>query len=145
MWYYAARGPSSGRRVNSDSFNSCFDLLRGKDIRQEQRTCGRVGMGWLYNYCFICESVVSCLILGMLTTDSSWALQFILSMSIVSWCSLRRFSYKIWQNAVVRYGFGRNIWDIDFPDITEFYKVRSLLYQSNPVVLTKFSFSKPLQ
>jgi hypothetical protein len=24
---------------------------------------------------------------------------------------------------VIRSGFGRNIWDIDFPDITSFYQV----------------------
>jgi hypothetical protein len=25
---------------------------------------------------------------------------------------------------VIRFGFGRNIWDVPFDDITEFYKVR---------------------
>ncbi|KAJ5754499.1 hypothetical protein N7533_004042 [Penicillium manginii] len=31
--------------------------------------------------------------------------------------------YAIYVYIVIRYGFGRNIWDIDFPDITEFYKL----------------------
>jgi hypothetical protein len=29
---------------------------------------------------------------------------------------------------VIRFGFGRNIWDVPFDDITKFYKVRLPLY-----------------
>lgn len=45
---------------------------------------------------------------------------------------------------VIRYGFGQNIWDVDFPVITQFYKVRSLLSLLRPIVLTRcVVFSSP--
>jgi hypothetical protein len=44
---------------------------------------------------------------------------------------------------VIRYGFGRDIWDVPFDDINKFYQVGSPLLDLETLNLTTRSASKP--